>query len=89
MSIGKKIVNGIEVDPTQEEIDAFEAAEAEHAALMEELAKVKYKEDRRRVYPSINDLVVAIMDEKAGDSTKINELIAQRAAVKAQFPKPE
>ena len=52
--------------------------------LQKDFANTQYQRDRKREYPSIADLVVALydLDDKA-------DIEAKRAAVKAKFPKPE
>lgn len=84
-----KLVNGIEVPLTQEEISEFEAREAAHLVSLAAYENVKYKDQRASEYPSINDMVVAIV-EKYGESRSdsFDALMAKRAAIKLKYPKP-
>ena len=51
--------------------------------IKEEYKAVEYKELRRLEYPSIEECVHAILDDK------LEELQAKRKAVKEKYPKPE
>ena len=51
--------------------------------MKEEYKAVEYKELRRLEYPSIEECVHAILDDK------LEELQAKRLAVKEKYPKPE
>ena len=51
--------------------------------IKEEYKAVEYKELRRLEYPSIEECVHAILDDK------LEELQAKRLAVKEKYPKPE
>lgn len=46
------------------------------------------RENRRRAYPEALTVIEALMEAEAGDSTKLDEVKAARAAVKALYPKP-
>ena len=48
----------------------------------------KYQRDRALVYPSIQDVVVALAEKEEGDDTMWKEITAQRAKVKSDNPKP-
>ena len=52
--------------------------------LQKDFANTQYQRDRKREYPSITDLVVALYD--TDDKADIE---AKRAAVKLKYPKPE
>ena len=69
--------------PTEEEISA-ELSKLNLAWTADE-----YSRNRRREYPSLIDLTVALAEKEEGDSTMWDEISADRAAVKAKFPKPE
>ena len=49
----------------------------------------KYQRDRELVYPSIQDVVVALAEKEEGDDTMWKEITAKRQKVKADNPKPE
>ena len=63
-------------------------SESEWASIKEEYAlhleSIKYQSDRRKEYPSIEELVVALYDEEDKQA-----IIERRNAVKAKYPKPE
>ena len=46
-----------------------------------------YREKRVLEYPSIGDMLDALVKKEAGDATEWNELVGKRAAVKAKHPK--
>ena len=46
-----------------------------------------YREKRVLEYPSIGDMIDALVKKEAGDATEWNELISKRVAVKAKHPK--
>ena len=48
----------------------------------------KYQHDRAEQYPNIIDVVVALAEKQEGDDTMWQEITAQRAKVKKDFPKP-
>ena len=70
---------------TPEEEKAWDAEEAQWKKEQEELAKVKYKEDRRVSYPDIGDQLDALYH--AGAFPK--EMADKIKAVKDANPKPE
>ena len=69
---------------TQEEESARDAEEAKEEADRLEYQKIKYKDDRRFEYPSIQDCIHALLD---GGET-LTELQAKRTAIKEKYPKP-
>lgn len=69
---------------TQEEESARDAEEAKAEADRLEYQKIKYKDDRRLEYPSIQDCIHALLD--GGDT--LTELQAKRNAIKEKYPKP-
>jgi hypothetical protein len=46
-----------------------------------------YREKRVLEYPSIGDMLDALVKKEAGDATEWNELVGKRATVKAKHPK--
>ena len=83
-----KMVNGIEVPLSEEEVVEFNKREQEHLIRMEELEKTKYQENRRREYPSIDALLVALVEKEEGRPEALAALMELRAEVKAKYPKP-
>jgi len=84
-----KLVNGIEVPLTQEEILEFEAREVAHKVSLAAYELVKYKDQRAAEYPSINDMVVSLVEKYGeGRSEAFDALMAKRAAIKIKYPKP-
>lgn len=49
--------------------------------------KKSYKEKRLSEYPSYNEVAEALMEDAEGDSEKLDNLKAKRAAIKAKYPK--
>ena len=76
-----KLVNGILVPLTQEEIEQREIDIAAHEA--EELA-TGYIQQRQAEYPPMTDYLDGIVK---GDTEQINKYIAECKAVKANYPK--
>ena len=58
--------------------------EQEFNTALEEYDSKQYQRDRKQEYPTIEELVVALYDEKDKAS-----IIERRNAVKAKYPKPE
>ena len=81
----KKQVNYEIVDMTEEEEKARLAEVAEYKKEQEEYLKVKYKDDRKMVYPEIGDQLDALYH--AGAFPK--EMADKIKAVKDANPKPE
>ena len=77
-----KILNGEVVQLTSEEEIARDAEEAEFQKEQEEYLKVKYKDDRKAAYPSIEDQLDKIYH------SGIDEWKKDIKAVKDKFPKP-
>ena len=70
-------------EPTEDQIQAkLKELKADYDAK-------KYQRDRELVYPSIQDIVVALAEKEAGDDTMWEEITAKRQKVKADNPKPE
>jgi hypothetical protein len=66
----------------EEEKEADEQVIA-HEKAQEEYLKVKYKDDRLKEYPSLQECIHAILDDD------LHALQEKRNAVKAKYPKPE
>ena len=64
------------VPPTDEEIDA------KHEEMVKEWESLEYQRLRKPEYPSIEECVHALLDNK------LEELQAKRLAVKEKYPKP-
>ena len=54
----------------------------------EEYAKVKYKDDRKPLYPPLEDFADAMYWNSKGDSTKLEAYYAACEKVKTANPKP-
>ena len=80
-----KIVDGVNVDLTSEEIEATldTWAENERARQLDEEAN-GWKYNRQAEYPSLQDCIHALLD--GGDT--LTDLQAARQAVKDAYPKP-
>tara|TARA_R100000329_G_scaffold142567_1_gene126068 strand:- start:345 stop:644 length:300 start_codon:yes stop_codon:yes gene_type:complete len=83
--VGNSIVNGVEVELSEEEKEATlnTWAENERARQLDEEAN-GYKTARQAQYPSIEDCIHALLD--GGDT--LTDLQAARQAVKDAYPKP-
>lgn len=89
----KKMVDGIEVDLTQEEIDEFNARQAAYTAAQTDYAKIAYKDVRKAKYDTqgcrFEDIVVALWEqviENRPDSATAIQAI--RTQIKTGAPKP-
>ena len=83
-----KLVNGVELPLTEEELSEAAEREAVHEEQLRQDAKVAYKRLRQAEYPSLEDLTVALMEKEEGRPEALDELKAKRAAIKAKYPKP-
>ena len=79
-----KIVDGVEIQLTPEEETARDAEIAEFKKEQEEYLKVKYKDDRRIVYPDIGDQ----LDDLFKQGAFSEEMTAKIQKVKTDHPKP-
>tara|TARA_R110000744_G_scaffold247851_1_gene364317 strand:- start:28 stop:273 length:246 start_codon:yes stop_codon:yes gene_type:complete len=77
-----KMVDGVVVPLTQQEIDQVEADRAEAQA--EQLA-TGYIQKRKSEYPPIEDYLDGIVK---GESAQVSKYIADCLAVKTKYPKP-
>lgn len=84
-----KTVNGVEVPLTAEEEEEFYAREQEHARFMAEQSKLRYQKDRQAEYPSIDEIVVALIEDQEGRPQALQEIQSRRAAIKLKYPKPQ
>lgn len=83
-----KTQNGVEVPLSEEEIAEFQAKEEAHNAMLAASLLTKYREQRRVAYPSIDSLVVAMIEDAEGRPEALEEIKLLRAQVKALYPKP-
>lgn len=80
-------INGVNVPLTDDEIIEFKKREDEHKAEMEAYKLVKYKDDRLKEYPLIDDMVVSLWKLIVEQKTEsVAELQEKRELVKAKFP---
>lgn len=84
-----KLVNGIEVPLTEQEILEYQTREAAHLEKLAAYELVKYRDQRGAEYPALNDMLVAIIEKYGeGRSESFDALMAKRAAIKLKYPKP-
>ena len=62
--------------------------DAARATLNSDYAKVKYKDDRKPLYPPLEDFADAMYWNSKGDSSKLTAYYAACEKVKADNPKP-
>ncbi len=74
--------NGKSVSLDQSKIDSA------RATIDSDYAKVKYKDERQPLYPSLGDLADAMYWNSKGDSTKLEAYYAACEKVKTDNPKP-
>ena len=79
---GAKDVNGNTITLDQTKIDAA------RATLAADYAKVKYKDDRKPLYPLLEDFADAMYWNSKGDSAKLEAYYAACEKVKTDNPKP-
>ena len=79
---GAKDANGNTITLDQTKIDAA------RATLDADYAKVKYKDDRKPLYPPLEDFADAMYWNSKGDSTKLQAYYAACEKVKTDNPKP-
>jgi hypothetical protein len=80
-----KVVDGVEVEMTPEEIAEVESERQAAAAQQAALAVTEYQRQRAAEYPPIGDQLDALW--KGGEVAAA--MLAQVQAVKAKYPKPE
>ena len=74
--------DGSKIDLVQSDIDTA------RATIDSDYAKVKYKDERQPLYPSLGDFADAMYWNSKGDSTKREEYYAACEKVKTDNPKP-
>ncbi len=74
--------DGKSITLKQSEIDAA------RTTLNSDYAKVKYKDDRKPLYPSLGDFADAMYWNSKGDSTKLEAYYTACEKVKTDNPKP-
>ena len=85
-----KLVNGVEVPLTQDDIKDLEILNIAHEEFMAKLKEEEYLELRKQNYPTPEELVIALVEKDVdGDSTNWDALMIKRQEVKLEFPKPE
>ena len=80
-----KILNGEEVQLTSEEEKIVDAEEIKVQLKAKEYLKVKYRDDRKRIYPEIGDQ----LDDLFKQGAFSEEMTAKLQQVKTDNPKPE
>jgi len=80
-----KVVNNVKIPFTAEEEKVRDAEEAQEELNRQEYLKVKYKDDRRHLYPEIGDQLDDLF--KRGAFSK--EMSDKLQKVKSDHPKPE
>ena len=80
-----KILNGEEVQLTSEEEKIVDAEEIKVQLKAKEYLKVKYRDDRKRIYPEIGDQ----LDDLFKQGAFSEEMTAKLQQVKTDHPKPE
>ena len=74
--------DGSKINLVQSDIDSAKAT------LDADYAKVKYKDDRQPLYPSLGDFADAMYWNSKGDSSKLTAYYAACEKVKTDNPKP-
>ena len=74
--------DGSKINLVQSDIDSA------RATLDADYAKIKYKDDRQPLYPSLGDFADAMYWNSKGDSTKLEAYYAACEKVKTDNPKP-
>jgi hypothetical protein len=83
-----KIVDGVDVPLTEEEIAEFEERTRVFEEEKEAYKKTEYKYKRAREYPKLDDMLVALIEKEEGRPEALNELMARRQMIKSKHPKP-
>ena len=74
--------DGSKINLVQSDIDSA------RATLDADYAKIKYKDDRQPLYPSLGDFADAMYWNSKGDSSKLTAYYAACEKVKTDNPKP-
>lgn len=80
-----KIVDGVEVPLTPEELAELTERDTAHAAEQAALAATAYQRQRAAEYPPMADYLDGIVK---GDQAQVQAYIDACLAVKAKYPKP-
>ena len=80
--LGAFKADGSKIELVQSKIDAA------RATIDSDYAKVKYKDDRKPLYPQLEDFADAMYWNSKGDSTKLEAYYAACEKVKTDNPKP-
>ena len=80
--LGAFKADGSKIELVQSKIDAA------RATIDSDYAKVKYKDDRKPLYPLLEDFADAMYWNSKGDSTKLEAYYAACEKVKTDNPKP-
>ena len=80
-----KVVNNVKIPFTAEEEKVRDAEEAQEELNRQEYLKVKYKDDRRHLYPEIGDQLDDLF-KRGAFSKEMSDKLQQ---VKTDHPKPE
>jgi hypothetical protein len=76
-------------DATGQKIDLDEAAIVVETLKLQKIAELySYRGKRAQEYPNLTDLADAVYWQANGDNTKMQEYLANVAAVKEKYPKP-
>ena len=81
-SAGAFKADGSKIELVQSVIDSA------RATIDSDYAKVKYKDDRKPLYPSLEDFADAMYWNSKGDATKLEAYYAACEKVKTDNPKP-
>lgn len=68
-----------EEQPSAEELDLIVA---------EYKARKDYINNRRREYPSLDELIIALLEKEEGRPEALNAYMLKRAQIKNKYPKP-
>lgn len=79
-----KLVNGVEVPLTKEEIQEFKDRAIKH----EQKMLLAYRDERAAHYPSVAEFLDAFYWYHNGQPEKMDEYFVKCQEVKAKFPKP-
>lgn len=80
-----KMVDGVQVPLTSEEIAELNARMAEWEAQQTDLSKTQYQRDRAAEYPPMADYIDGVVK---GDQAQVQTYIDACLAVKLKYPKP-
>ena len=84
-----KLVNGVEVPLTEQEILEYQEREEEHNRQQLLYSMIQYQDDRKREYPPLEEMLVALIEKEEGRPASLNLLMSERQRIKAKYPKPQ